>query len=341
MWGSDERLATEDGDLLRKQPAESRLKRWLLLDGNRLVIAGLVLVAAAATSYAGGRLGLIAVRPADPATQLFHGLIIGNVTVIGLVITINQLVLSWEFGAPDNLRQRVTAVREFRQDVEDAADMAVSPAEPTAFLQVIIDTLRGHAHSIERMADEAPNDATHERIVVYADIVDEYTDRMEDVLDRTQFGTFTALSAMLNYNDAWQLHAARRFRHERAADISDEAVATFDDMIEILELFRVARAYFKTLYMEQELAELSRVLLYVGLPALFVAGMGMLFSGAAARTVPSEVMLAVVSIAGAAAATPIAVLAAYALRIATVASRTPSIGSFHTGQERSVEQASE
>lgn len=329
-------MTPDDG--FRKQPVDRRLKRWVLLDGRRWVLAGMVVAAIAVSIYALGRSGAVGIHRPEPANRFFHALIVGNFTIIGLVITINQLILSWEFGSPSDLRDRARGIKEFRQDVERVTDTAVSPARPTEFLNVIIDALRDRAETIDREAARVNGDVG-DSLESYAKTVDEYTAQMDDILDRTQFGAFTALSAMLNYNDAWQLHAARQLHHEHRATLSSTARTALEEIIDVLYFFGIARGYFKTLYMERELARLSRGLLYVGVPAVLVAvGAMSLHESAVGAALDPGGLLAVVSVLAALAMLPLAVLFAYALRIATVASRSPTLGSFHTEYERTVKQ---
>lgn len=50
-----------------------------------------------AVFFALGRFGVIVIDQPDSVIQLLHVMMVGDFTVIGLVITINQLILSWEF----------------------------------------------------------------------------------------------------------------------------------------------------------------------------------------------------------------------------------------------------
>lgn len=326
-------------EVLHKRPADSRLKRWFLLDGSRWAVTAGLLALVFATFFALGRFGILAVDQSDPVIQLLHVMMVGNFTVIGLVITINQLVLSWEFSSPDALRDRVAGVKRFRQDVEEIADVTVSPANPTEFLQLITLTIRERAETIEE-ATAGTDPDLRERVETYLNTVTDYTDQTEEILEHAKFGTFNALSAMLNYNDAWQIHAARRIRHDYTEELPDDAVDAFEELIEVLELFGIARGYFKTLYMEQELAQLSRVLFYAGIPALVVSAATILAYPNSLGPIEAGYPLLVVSLTVTAATGPIAILFAYAIRIATVASRTPSIGSFHTDHEAAAKQES-
>lgn len=336
----DEYIPVGTGDTRSKTPAEAPIKRWFLLDGNRWSIAGILLLGVFGVFFVFGRLGVLSFRVSGSVTQLLFGFMTGNFTVIGLVITINQLILSWEFGAPGDLRERVGGVKQFRQDVETATETAVSPARPTDFLRLITLTIQQRADAVEKTTADVADQRLQERIDAYVGTVDEYTDQIDDILERGQFNTFNTLSSMLNYNDAWQIHTARWIRHEHADTLTEEAKEEIDDLIEILELFGVARAYFKTIYMEQELAKLSRVLFYVGIPSLFTAGTTILiYKANTGTTIPGEYLSLVMPVVVTIASAPVAVLFAYAIRFATVATRTPSIGVFHTEhQQRVIEE---
>ncbi|WP_135824080.1 hypothetical protein [Halorussus ruber] len=97
----------------------------------------------------------------------------------------------------------------------------------------------------------------------------------------------------------------------------------------------VARQYFKTLFMQSELASLSRILLSVGVPAEIVSTMMLVAAaGPSAQTfyggVPPLLLAATVAVGFA----PLAVLFAFVLRIATVAQRTAAITPFTTHEQQ-------
>lgn len=85
----------------------------------------------------------------------------------------------------------------------------------------------------------------------------------------------------------------------------------------------MARQYFKTIYLQQELSRLSRLLLYVGLPAVVVALLSLLLltvpAGAPVVAPRPYVFLPVSLTAG---TLPLAVLCSYTLRMATVTNLT-------------------
>ena len=80
------------------------LREWFLLDGNRLVIAGGVVILIFGLLSVAEWTGLIPLTDTMPMFYLFSSLIGGNLTLITVVVSINQLLLSREFSSPGELQ---------------------------------------------------------------------------------------------------------------------------------------------------------------------------------------------------------------------------------------------
>ncbi|WIV68715.1 hypothetical protein [Natrialbaceae archaeon AArc-T1-2] len=89
------------------------------------------------------------------------------------------------------------------------------------------------------------DDELRERVVPYANQVRESTDRVDETLEHTTFGTFRAVSAAIGYDTAWQLYVARHLRKRHGEELSAEAAEALEELIETLELLSVAREHFK------------------------------------------------------------------------------------------------
>jgi len=99
--------------------------------------------------------------------------------------------------------------------------------------------------------------------------------------------------------------------------------------VELFGKLAVARQTFKTLYMQYELAHLSKLLLYVGFPTLLGGGIFLMAYGPIVATVDDRTALvAIVSLVVTLVFLPFNVLLVYTLRIATIASRTADFGPF-------------
>lgn len=105
--------------------------------------------------------------------------------------------------------------------------------------------------------------------------------------------------------------------------------AALDDLVAVLMLFGPAREHVKTLYFQWELVDLSRAMLYSGVPALLVGTNLLLFHGALSGFSATGLGLPhyvwIVAVAAAVTIAPFAVLLSFVLRIGTVAKRTLSI----------------
>jgi hypothetical protein len=307
---------------------DSRVNRWLLVDANRWVVAGLLSLGVFVTFVALGWTGVIGVTAQGPATLLLSVLIAGNLTLVPITITINQLVLSREFGKPHDLRQRDQGVQRLREELRGQADVSLIPPAPVRFLEVLNGTIAERADAVYEAATETGDEETVAAAEAFRQRVTANTERMGRVLETAEFGSYELLAAMLRTNSAWLIEDVRSVQHALGEDAPDEP---FDRMEETLRLFNVTRQYTKTLYAQKEVAALSRLLLYVGFVAVVVLSAAMLVYGAPlAATLTEAELLVGFSLGGALAFAPLAFLLSYTLRLSTVVSFSPLRNSFIT-----------
>lgn len=137
------------------------------------------------------------------------------------------------------------------------------------------------------------------------------------------FGTFELIAVILHYNDPWQLQEVRKIREHHRFELSTAADNQLERLEDLLGDIHVARQYFKTVYMQQELADLSKILLYVGFPTLLGGAFVILaYDNLLALALHPWLYVVVVAATITALFSPFAVLLAYVLRIATIARRT-------------------
>ncbi|WP_435176303.1 hypothetical protein [Halorussus sp. AFM4] len=312
-------------------PAESSLGRWVVFDADRLVLASLVVAGVFVWFVGLARAGVIVVTNEDSSVLLLSVFVAGNFTLISIVITINQLVLSREFGKPHTLRERNEGIKQFRRDLESMVGVRVGPSDPLELLRVVVQTIDDRATAVEEAVDHTDDRALRRELAQFARSVDEETESVDAALAESQMGDFDVLVAMLFYRSAWQLNATRRLRNQYAATLSDETVRALDDIEELLRGFNIARQYIQTLYMQKELAELSRLLLYVGVPSLAVTSAAMLvYTVGQGVTVAAGAMPVLYGAVGAVAFAPIALLLSYVIRVSTIVSRMPLLSPFVT-----------
>jgi hypothetical protein len=323
--GDEEELDSYGADM--GQESGSGVIEWVIVDGNRLIVASLIAVGAFALLFGLYALGAIAFVNDDSMTRLAGGMIAGTFSLVTLVVSINQMILSREFSAAGEVQNQLDGVMGFREDVEDLAEVPASPAAPAGMINLITVTINERADELEEAVADSPDAECRDAVSQYVTGINQSTERIHETLEETEFGTFTAVSAAVNYNDAWQIYAGRHLCNRYDDCISEEATEAFNDLLEALRLFNVAREHFKTTYMQRELTQFSRQTLYCGVPAILSAMiLGFTYADIGGATVTSDLLpfiaIALVMIV----VSPLALLAAYILRTATVARRTASIG---------------
>lgn len=305
----------------------------LLLEGNRLVIAGGIVVGVVALVWTLVSVGLLAVGPDSTAATLFaSGITSGVVTLLTIALSINQLILSRVFDSPDELADRLEGTRELRRTVEDLAGEPSTPNDPAEFLSLTAATLAGRASdlhaAIEASAWSPPDEVTAaiRDLVDYGTAIDDNVEGESAIVD--------ALDVLLGPEYATNLTAVHHLQNEHADALSEEVRAEFEAVEELLESIAVARQFFKTLALQQDFATLSRILVYSGLVALLVSISLALVYRTDAVTVRQSALPAVVSLGVGAVVLPLAAFVAYVLRAATIAYRTVSVGPFVPPGER-------
>ncbi len=331
---TDSATGGDDSDTMRGRAVESSWKLWVLLDADRWlatagVLAGLFGVLVLVSAFAPVPLRTV-LGQSDPTETLFQALVGAIITGVTLVVTITQLVLSQELGAAGDQRERMEGAMQFRTDVAEVVDAPVSPAEPAAFLQSLVDATRARAEELATAVET--NDHVREQINSYTDGLEATAAHVHERLADAEFGTFDVLNAALDYNYSWKIYEGKRLQSEYGSSLSEDADVALDDLLETLQLFGPAREHIKTLYFQWELINLSRSILYAALPALVVAIGGVLFldspGAITGTTLGVDNLVWVVSAATTIALAPFSILLAYVLRIATIAKRTLAIGPF-------------
>jgi hypothetical protein len=141
---------------------------------------------------------------------------------ITVVLAINQLILSAEFGTTGAFRERLEETHRYREEIEEHTNVSPSPVEPSAFLRTPIRKKREVSSGLrDASADVSP--ALRETIDGYVGSTMPKDDDAVDQLEGGTFGAFAGISTILDYNDPWQLREVRRIR-ERFEDELSEAM---------------------------------------------------------------------------------------------------------------------
>jgi hypothetical protein len=328
-------MTDSDGstDRMRERAEGNTLVLYLLLEADRQLLAAAVSLALFAVLVAAGTLhptpAETLLTRGDSVETLFQALTAGLITAVTLVLTLSQLILSQELGAVGDQRERMEGSMSFRSDVADAIDREVSPAEPSAFLGALVATTADQARAA---LDELDGPASEtERLRDYLRGLAADADDVAARLEGTEFGSFGVLHAALDYDYSRKLHTGRWFRANEGETLSSEARDALARLTNTLALYGPAREHVKTLYFQWALAELSRWVLYLAMPALAVTIGSLLFLDpqdllGVTAGVPDALL--VVSAAVTLSVVPFTLLLTWILRIVTVTKRTLAIGPF-------------
>jgi len=310
----------------------NRLVQWVLLDGNRLAVAGGLLVVLLVSYTALQFVGFTAVQEFGALSTAFGALVSGNITLITVVLSINQLVLSQALGGIGALESNVKEVSDFRERVRTETGQEVTPEEPAAFLALLLRSTREEADRLRSAAASIGDEALQADVGDAAERLTDHIEHVLSLLERPDTGVFGALAATLSTNYARELNAIRRIEVRHTDLLSEEATEALENITSRIKHVDIARQYFKTMYIQEELSYFSRLLLYVGLPAEFLtvaALIAMSQSGSTLSGLPVTLpMLAPVVVTVAFA--PLALLFSFVLRVATVAQNTVSPAQFTT-----------
>jgi hypothetical protein len=310
--------------------------RWLLLRGDRTHVT-LALLLGVFVAF----LALALVRPVDmerllsettTLRTLFQALLSGAILIVSVVSSISSIVLSQEITDIETEKERIDASVEFRRQTEDLARSAGSPGQPAAFLEVILHTIYEQSRDLREVAARSDDREFADRVESFVEEVVSEARNTAATLDGARFGTFTVLSAGLNYDYSWQLNTARRIQNRYGDDLTEEEREVLSNLVDTLKFFATGREYFQSLYYKREVARLSSTLLYVSLPVIVLISYLLLALGAnlfpTGEVGPLSLLSVFVLFAYTVSLAPYIVLTAYVVRIAAITMRTLAAGPF-------------
>lgn len=296
-----------------------RFRRWVLLSGNRYLVAGGILAVMTVVATVPIFTGAV-VRNTTPLTYMASALITGNVTLISLVVAINQVVLSQELESPGSLRDEIEETADYRQA---ALDQQTAPTEPANFLQELLEQTGRRVRSLE-VPDEA--DDPSDRLVTD---LPEHCQSVSESLESASGDLSAVVLPLLGADYAGSIRDAHRIQASIDAERHEELSENLDELALDLENLDVARQYFTTAFVKEELAELSRALLYVGILVVSVAiALLLQLTSYSGPSPPTSELFGLAVLTMLFGLTPLALLIAFVLRIATVAGQIAAITPF-------------
>lgn len=309
------------------ETGRERVAEWILLNGDRRAVAGCLVALVIALIWTLVDAGVLAVGPGSSVANVFgSGLTSGVVTLLTIALSINQLVLSRVFGSINVLEDRLRGSRDLRQTVESIAGVSSSPNDPADFLSLIATTLTARADGVIAASGEAGWNPPTELERALRDLA-AYGESLDANLE-SHAQVNTVLDVILGTEYAQNITAVEHLQNEYAASIPETIGEEFEAMETLLESIAVVRQFYKTIAVQQDLATLSRLLVYSGITALMATITVALMYRTSSVTLPVQALPVVVSVAIGIIVAPLALFVAYILRAATIARQTVSVGPF-------------
>lgn len=319
-----------------EQSDESRrVLKWVLLEGNRFVIAGAIAVSVAVLLYALVLAEVITVGPKSNVRSLLSsGLASGLLTLVTVALSINQLLLSRVFGSPNEFADRIDGTSEFRERVAEAAGEPMPENHPTDFLLKMMQALYDRSEAFERELDSAPDEVVDftEQILAYADSV---VETIESDARAGKSSTMDVMTSILGPEYAHGLSTIPYLQSEYGSQLSEEASSELEQVLELLKGVAIFRQFLKTMAIQQDLARLSRLIAYSGVGAVVTTFvLSMVYGSSSSAMLSPSVLQPVISVGLGIAVVPLALLVSYILRVATISRYTVSAGSFVPPEEQ-------
>lgn len=321
------RASRRDRGLLAYRPVE-----WFLVDGNRLVVSGLLLAVVGVVIWGAVLTGLAPLSERTPVLFLLFALIGGNFTLITIVVSISQFVLSRHLESPGEVRDRIEEMVSYRTEVGRLTGERLLPVTPTGFMLLLFRSIERDARRLEGTDwSDAEEAAGTDVDALLADLAD-HAGHVVALLEDGEGGLRTALFATLNTDYSRYFYHTYRLREEYGDALPDVAAETLTGLERHIEQVDVARRYFKTVLIQSELSTLTRLLLAIGPPVQILSVVLMLlYTAPDPEPLSRPVLVVVIPAVVTAGFAPFALLTAYIFRLATVVKRTALMYPFAAG----------
>ena len=318
---------------LRQYLGRNRLVWWFVYGGDRLVVTAGLMAAAFVVYFVLGIYNVIFL-PGNRLMWLLNGLVNGLLSLVTIVLTVNQLVLSEQFDSMGELYDRLEQMIDFREKVEGTTETDVTPVQPGEFIAGLLATLSERAQELSENTAEYDDEELADEIDEYATDLTEQTGQIHDEVENSE-GTFAVLLSILDYNNSRHFYTARRLQTAYADSHAETTKTTLDEIRELFKQINTTRQYFKTVYLQRELSELSRMTVYTGIIATIVASvMILIYEDTSTATLNPTVYYILLSGALVTIQSPLAVLFSYAVRAATISRKTAAFGPFIPEEEQ-------
>lgn len=287
------------------------LKKWLLLSGNRynVVIVLLFIISAIVVIPAINR---PTIQNTNNLPYIFSSLAGGNITLITVVVAINQVVLSQEMESPGSIRNQIEQTADYRKQ---ALNRSAPPTELADFLQQLLQKTQEDAQSLEGSLPSSTNEINNRLLKELPEQCKQSSSQVEASSNKLS----SVIIPLLGIDFSNYINDCRKLQSNHAKGRDEQFETKLDTLISDLEDLVITRQYFTTALIKEELATLSRLLLYIGVLAVSLPIVLLYHLATYSGTSPSMPILSVFTlitiIVG---LTPLTLLIAHILRIATI-----------------------
>lgn len=316
--GLGDRVAFE-AELFRHDPRE-----WFVLTGDRLLVSLLGVVTLLVLFLLAASSKYVPLQKETPILFFLFALISANFTLIAIVTSLSQFVLSRRLESPGEVRTKTRETLSYRRDVGKTIGQQIMPVRPDAFFLTLYEHVHTELARIEGASGQGRTKRARNELHDLTAGLQSHVDYVIDLLQRPASGLKHALFTSLSADYEEDVHRTWYLQTEHSDEFTAAVADPLERLTETLEHIEVASRMFRTIFIESEVAELSRFLLYIGLPVQIAAVMVMLL-----YTIPSaepplpdatlRILIPVITTAG---FTPFIVLASYVVRLTIVARRT-------------------
>lgn len=259
------------------------------------------------------------------------------VSVVVIVLSINQLVLSPGLGSVGDQQERYEQSLDLRKRVKDHTGIRVSPTSPAAFLTVLLDAMVDQATRLDEAVSDVKEEAIQKKFNRFSTSVSTEASSVRTILLSGRFGQFEVISAALRFAISEKVRTLDELKQINGESCPESITPSLDELDELLELYAVSREYLKTVYIRDEYIRLSEGLLYTGFPSVVMTYLtAQLYSPTVfpGQFLGIELRLLFVSGAITIALVPFALLISYVFRLAAMSRSTLFVGPFDARQTK-------
>ena len=152
--------------------------------------------------------------------------------------------------------------------MEGIADEDTSPVSTAEFISFIGSTLRERTRAFKSEL-ERNRTATDDDLQAYDSKINAYAREIESISEAMQPVTVIATTAGSEY--ARFIRDAVEMKRSHTDELPEPACDELDAIGDLLRSLSISRQYYKTIALQQDFAQLSRLLVFASLPAALVA----------------------------------------------------------------------